>query len=101
MENALVVTLTASGVRLDVHVSPRASKSVISGVRDGRLLVRVTAAPVDDAANNAVIASLAKALNVPKRAIRIASGATSRNKRIEIAGLGEAAVRARLAAILA
>jgi len=51
------------------------------------VVVRVNAPPVDGAANDAVIAALAEALDVPKRDIRIAAGATSRNKSLEIAGL--------------
>ena len=75
---------------------PRSSKNAIDGVRDGRILVRVTAAPVDGAANDAVIATIAGALDLPRRAIRVVTGNTSRNKTIEINGLDPAAVRARL-----
>jgi uncharacterized protein (TIGR00251 family) len=83
-------------MRLDIRVTPRASRSRIDGVRDGRLIVRVTAPPVDSAANAAVIALLAAALDVPKRQISIAHGETSRNKSVEITGLSDEQVRARL-----
>ena len=76
---------------------PRSPNNRIDGVRDGRIVVRVTAAPVDGAANEAVIATIAAALDLPRRAIRVAHGDTSRNKTIEITGLDSAAVRARLA----
>jgi uncharacterized protein YggU (UPF0235/DUF167 family) len=69
----------------------------VAGVRDGRLLVRVTAPPVDQAANDAVISLLAAALTVPRRAARIVTGTTSRNKTIEIEGLTVAAAKQRLA----
>lgn len=82
--------------RIDIRVIPRSPKNRIDGIRDGRIVVRVTAAPVDGAANEAVIATLAAALELPRRAIRIAKGDTSRNKTIEITGLDQAAVRARL-----
>jgi uncharacterized protein (TIGR00251 family) len=87
---------TATGVRVDLRVMPRSSKNTIDGVRDGRLVVRVTAPPVDDAANDAVIAVLAGALDLPKRAVRIVSGLTSRNKTVEIAGLDEASLSRRM-----
>ena len=87
---------TAGGVRLDVRAMPRSPRTAIAGIRDGRLLVRVTAPPVDDAANEAVIAALAAALDTPRRNLRIVTGATSRNKTIEIIGLDAPTVRARL-----
>lgn len=83
-------TPTASSVRLAVRVVPRASSSEIAGSRDGRLLVRVTAPPVDSAANEAVIAVLAKALGVPRRAVTIVSGQTSKNKVVDVVGAGAA-----------
>ncbi len=73
-------------VILDVRVIPRARTTEIAGSRDGAMLIRVAAPPVDGAANDAVIALLAERLNVPRRAIRIVSGDTSRRKRIEIVG---------------
>jgi uncharacterized protein YggU (UPF0235/DUF167 family) len=60
------------------------------------VLVRVTAAPVDSAANDAALAALARALDVPRAAVRLVSGGASRNKTVEIAGLSAEAVRARL-----
>ena len=91
-----MISATSAGARLTVRVMPRASRTAIEGIRDGRLLIRVTAPPVDDAANEAVVAVLARALTLPPRAIRIVSGTSGRNKTIEIAGLDPAAVRARL-----
>lgn len=87
-----------SGVstRLTVRLTPRASREEIAGERDGVLLVRVTAPPVDGAANEALVRLLAKALRVPKGAVRIISGATSRTKAVEVDGLEIAEVRARL-----
>jgi len=56
-------------------------------MRDGALLVRLAAAPVDGAANAELIEILAKALDLPKRRIEIVSGDRSRSKRIRIIGL--------------
>jgi len=80
---------------LDVRVIPRAGRSGFAGLRDGALLVRLAAAPVDGAANDELIALLAKALRIPKRDITIVSGERSRSKRIRIAGIDrEQALRA-------
>lgn len=57
------------------------------------LKLRVSAAASDGAANAAVLALIAKALKVPRSAVRIASGETSRVKRIEMDGVDEAAIR--------
>ncbi|HEY7791039.1 MAG TPA: DUF167 domain-containing protein [Vicinamibacterales bacterium] len=71
---------------LRVRVTPRAGRSEIAGVRDGVLLVRLAAAPVEGAANAALIELLADKLNLPKRAIRLARGERSRDKHVEIDG---------------
>jgi len=89
-----------SGVRIDLRVIPRASKNVIDGLRDGRLVVKVTAPPVDAAANDAVIALLADRLDVPRRSIAIVVGATGRSKTVELSGISADAIRTRLSAIL-
>ena len=82
--------------RLDIRVIPRSSRNAVDGVRDGRVVVRVTSPPVEGAANDAVIQTLAEALDLPRRSVRIVTGASGRNKTIEISGLDAAAVRARL-----
>ena len=87
------VTAVANGVRVAVRVMPRSPRAAIEGVRDGRLVVRVTAPPVDDAANEAVVAAIADALDVSKRSVRIVTGATSRNKSVEILGVSADAAR--------
>ena len=63
---------------------PRASRNGLDGVRDGRLVLRVTAAPVDSAANDAAITVLAKTLGLPRSALNITAGLTHRNKTIDI-----------------
>ena len=81
-------------VVLNVRVIPRAKKTELSGERDGALVVRVAAPPVEGAANEALIDFLARALGVPKRAVQIVSGERGRLKRIAIAGVTEAQIRA-------
>jgi uncharacterized protein (TIGR00251 family) len=90
------VRATAHGARIDVRVIPRSPRTGVEGVRDGRLLVRVTAPPVDSAANEAVVAVLAETLGVPKRSVRLVAGATGRNKTIEVNGVDVGDVMARL-----
>ena len=84
-------------VRIQIRVVPRASRNGIDGVRDGRIVVRVTAPPVDGAATAAAVLVLAKALDVPPTTIRVMSGQASRNKTVTVAGLNAADVASRLA----
>lgn len=77
-------------------MTPRASRTALAGWRDGVLLLKVTAPPVDSAANAAVIELLAEALDVPKRAVTILRGETSRLKHVRVDGLALDEVRARL-----
>lgn len=74
-------------VRFRVRLQPRASRNEIAGVLDGALRVRLHAPPVDGAANDALVAFLADRLAVPRRGVRIVTGATSRTKTIEVEGV--------------
>ena len=94
------LTRTAGGVTLRVRVVPRAGRTAVAGIREDALLVRIAAAPVDGAANDALIAFLSELFDRPKRDIAVVAGHTSRDKRIAIAGTTEAALAAKLAAIL-
>jgi hypothetical protein len=67
-----------------IRLIPRASRTAIAGVREGVLHVRVTAAPVNGAANRALLDLLAKALGVGPTTIRIESGAASSRKRLSV-----------------
>ncbi len=89
--------------RIPVKLTPRAAADRIDGWDidpDGRpvLKVRVRAQPVEGEANAALTAFLAKALGVPKRDVTLARGGQSRLKMIEVDGLTDAEVRARLPA---
>lgn len=81
---------------LDVRVTPRAGRTSVAGLRDGVVMVKLAAAPVDGAANDELIALLSKALGVPKRDIAIVNGERSRSKRIRIAGLDREQALAKL-----
>ena len=93
-----MLALARRGERLifSVRVTSRASSSSVGGERDGALLVRVTAAPAEGAANDAVIRSVAKALDIAPSAVRIERGATSRTKVLSVPAATEPAL-ARLA----
>lgn len=89
--------------RLPVRLQPGAAREGIDGWdvdADGRpvLKVRVRARPVEGEANAALTAFLAKALGVPKCDVTLARGGQSRLKMIEVDGLTDAEVRARLPA---
>jgi uncharacterized protein (TIGR00251 family) len=84
-------------MELEVRVIPRARRDELAGTREGRLLVRVTAPPVDGKANAAVCALVAAATGVPKSAVSVVRGSSSRDKRVRIAGdVDERAVRVAL-----
>ena len=86
----------ADQVVLRVRVQPRASRDALGGERDGALVVRLTAPPVDGAANKALLRFLARALGVAPSALQIARGAKGRDKQVRVAGLDAAVLRARL-----
>ena len=88
------------GAEFGVRVIPRAGRDAVAGVRDGALLVRLAAAPVDGAANEALVRVLAETLGVPRRAVTLVSGERSRRKRVRIAGLTAEDAGHRLSAIL-
>lgn len=81
-------------VRFGVHVQPRASRTEIVGIHGTALKVRLHSPPVDGAANEELITFLAKELGVPKRAVRIVSGQSSRGKTVEIEGVSTVSVHA-------
>jgi len=88
-------------LRLAVRLTPRGGRDAFDGFSEdetGRpvLKARVSAPPVDGAANAALVKLAAKALGLPRSAVRIASGETARLKILEIDGLDEAEVRRRL-----
>ena len=84
---------TGTGVEFDVRVIPRARKTAMGGVRDGALVVRLAAPPVEGAANSALTQFLSETLGVPRRAVSILSGAHGRRKRVGVTGVTAAFAR--------
>lgn len=70
------------GVIFKVCVQPRSSKNTVCGLHGHALKIKLTAPPVDNAANQMCIKFLAKLLGVPKSSIEILSGQTSRTKQV-------------------
>ncbi len=70
------------GFLIRVYVQPRAAKNAVAGIHDQALKIRLTAPPVDGAANKMCLQFLAKQLKVPKSALQIESGHSSRRKTI-------------------
>jgi uncharacterized protein (TIGR00251 family) len=90
--SALAVRSVGGRVRFSVRVQPRASKTELSGIHGEALKIRLSAPPVDGAANAALVEFLAKLFAVPRRDVMILAGESSRLKIIEIEGITERAV---------
>ena len=73
--------------RIKVHVQPRASRTEVTGMYGDSVRIRLAAPPVDNAANEALIAFVAEKLGLPRRQVRVAAGATSRQKQLEVEGI--------------
>lgn len=73
-----------------VRVVPRSSRSDIRGEHDGALRVRISAPPVDGAANRELVRVIARALKVPQNAVEIIAGTNSKNKTVKVQGVDAA-----------
>jgi uncharacterized protein (TIGR00251 family) len=87
--------LRSSSGRLLVEVKavPGAARSMVAGLRDGALLVRVAAPPDKGKANEELRSCLADALGIAKSEVELVSGATSRRKRLSLPASVESALR--------
>ena len=86
----------AGGATLRVRVSPRASRDELPGERDGALVVRLAAPPVEGQANAALLRFLARRLGVAPSTLSVARGAKGRDKVLLVAGARADDVRASL-----
>jgi uncharacterized protein (TIGR00251 family) len=93
---ALVVTERSGAVRFSVHARPRSSRGAILGVREGALDVALTSPPADGAANSELIQVVSRALNVRRGDVSIVSGASSREKLLQVNGMTAADARVHL-----
>ncbi len=79
-----------------MRVQPRARGDEIAGERNGALLVRVVAPPVDGKANSAALKLIARRLGVASGRVSVVRGTSSRDKLIEVDGLDSEALRRKL-----
>src|SRR5881296_1705697 len=82
-------------VTISIRVQPRASRNAVVGWTGDTLNIRLSAPPVEGAANAACLEFLADLLDVPQSQLEILQGARSRNKVIRITGLSQEEVHAR------
>jgi len=92
----LQIRQTPDGLVIQLHIQPRAKRSEISGVFNGALKVKITAPPVDDAANRAIIEFMSSRLGISKSKLSILSGSRSRDKILQIKSLSREDFQKRL-----
>lgn len=90
------ITESADAITFDVQVVPRASKEKLGPILGERLKIQLTAPPVDGAANEALVALLARKLGTRRDQIQIIRGLTGRKKTVRIVGATPAALRSQL-----
>jgi uncharacterized protein (TIGR00251 family) len=76
-------------VTLALRVQPRASRDEVAGVHGDRLKLRITAPPVDGAANEHLCRFLARLFGIPRSGVTLLRGTTGRDKLVSLAGVGE------------
>ena len=89
-------TAAGDGTRVALRVQPRASRNELAGVHGDSLKVRLAAPPVDGAANEALVRFLAEVLGLPRAAVTLVAGLSSRSKAVQVSGLAPAEVASRL-----
>ncbi|MDT8069806.1 MAG: DUF167 domain-containing protein [Terriglobia bacterium] len=88
------------GATFAVRVQPRASRNAVAGEMGDALKIALTAPPVGGKANEACVDFLANLLKVPRSSVTIASGESSRNKVVRIAGMCASQIEQRLRAAI-
>ena len=85
--DSIPYTKTKDGICIEVKVEPRSSKKGLAGVLGNKLKVKLTAPPVDGAANEQLVEVLAEAFDIKKSAIKIIRGQSSKTKVVELIGI--------------
>ncbi len=96
MTNTLHIRETKDGLSFDIHVNPHASRAQIAGIQEGLLKVKVTAPPVEGAANEACIEMLAKKLGLRKSQMKISAGVRGRKKTILVSDISKALLEQKI-----
>ncbi|MGV8073178.1 MAG: DUF167 domain-containing protein [Syntrophobacteraceae bacterium] len=91
---------SVDGSILDVYVQPRAGKTELAGIHEGKLKIRLSAPPVEGEANKECIRFLSKLIGMPKSAIEIIQGHKSRHKKVLIHGASPGDLQAKFNDIL-
>lgn len=82
---------------LTLHIQPGAKRTEVAGVHGEALKIRLNAPPVEGKANEALIAYLARQLDIPRARVLLEAGQTSRAKRVRLVGVDAGAVVERIA----
>ena len=96
MTNMVRLRESKNGLTFDIQVIPHASRAEIAGVQEGAFKVKVTAPPVEGAANEACIKLLSKELGLKKSQMEIFSGAKSRKKTVMIKDISKTELEAKI-----
>lgn len=96
MTNMVWLRESKKGLTFDIQVIPHASRAEIAGVQEGAFKVKVTAPPVEGAANEACIKLLARELGLKKSQMEISSGAKSRKKTVMIKDISKAELETKI-----
>ncbi|HZA13647.1 MAG TPA: DUF167 domain-containing protein [Myxococcaceae bacterium] len=81
------ITAIPGGVEIAVLAQPRASRSRVVGEHDRMLKIQLAAAPTDGEANEELVHTLARLLDVPQARVRLVAGRNSRRKRVRVEGV--------------
>ena len=84
------------GIRLRLRIQPRASRTEVAGLHGDTIRIRLSAPPVDGAANAELVRFLAEVLHVPTRAVEIIAGHSGRHKTVRILGVDRTAAAVAL-----
>lgn len=79
-----------------VRVVPRSAKEEVAGYAEGAVRIRLTAPPVEDRANEALVRFLARALDIPRRQVELLAGLRGRSKVVRIHGMSQEEIFRRL-----
>ena len=96
MESSGAIRGHGDGVSLSLTITPRAGRDEVAGLSGGSLRVRIKASPVEGKANEALLAFLAKQLGVPRSALSIVAGVSSKRKIVHASGVSVETATARL-----
>jgi uncharacterized protein (TIGR00251 family) len=100
LSNILQLRESRHGLTFDIQVTPHAASAQVVGVQEGMLKIKVTAMPVEGAANDACIKLLAKRLALKKSQIEIFAGAKSRKKTVLVKDISRPELEKKISDVL-